>query len=273
MSQPRPSLALLNEWYAKAAQAGFEDVEHDGQLKHATGITDLAGLDSYAVQQPLEPIAGAWPEIARQGVEAFVDHPRFAAACQELCTHGNSRWALSDLSLAWKLHGEGLSIRQIASQTGIHRDMVFRAIKKLTSTMHLIEDDVSEENVRVVLRELRDADLPMIHSTWRNSLWYDIKRNETGAAQFYKDVSRYIKTLLSMPTTKIRIACLADDANHIVGYSAMSTSNLEWVYIKFDYRKSGVATMLCPGLKSVSKPRTKVGEAIAKKLNMRVLDE
>jgi hypothetical protein len=58
------------------------------------------------------------------------------------------------------------------------------------------------------------------------------------------------------------VACLKDDPNFIAGCSVIIKNNIEWVYVKIDYRERGIAKILTKGFETVSEPTTKIGKAI-----------
>jgi len=151
--------------------------------------------------------------------------------------------------------------------------VVLECIQRLTKLMHLLGESVEDTNVKIILRPHRPEDDALIYSTWRNSLWYYNKGSEDQASAFFKAASRYIRILMNAPTTKVNIACREDDHDHIVGYAVLSTTNLEWVYVKVDYRKQGIASMLTKGFRTITKPRTRIGRAIAINKDLEVLDE
>ena len=139
--------------------------------------------------------------------------------------------------------------------------------------MDFTDKDTNKSDSVVKIRSYEGAtDAPIIYSTWRNSLWYDQKRDESLADQFYQLATREIRALLSLPTTHVRIACLENDSNHIVGWAVLSDKTIEFAYVKADYRKQGVATLLTRGFDTVSQPMTKIGKSITKNKKLVVND-
>jgi hypothetical protein len=53
----------------------------------------------------------------------------------------------------------------------------------------------------------------------------------------------------------------------------MTGSIIEFVYVKIDYRKQGIAKLLTRGFIFVAKPTTKIGASIVKKNNLRIQGE
>lgn len=130
------------------------------------------------------------------------------------------------------------------------------------------------DSVDVVLRTGKEADHPFIYATWRNSLWYDNPRPASEAENFFKQTSRRIRKLVNNPENHIQVAVLKDDPNLILGYAITSMEdgiNLEWVYVKADYRKKGIGGLVAGHFNTISQPETKIGCAIAlnKKISIR----
>lgn len=267
MSQPRPTAALLKLWYDKAEAAGFEDIESwdvPGEpLKRWSGVNNV--IDN--VSEAREPDDQFYKKTA------FMYHNKFERACQEICRHGNSKLTPELAAVIWDQHCAGATLRAIGSKLGQSHHLVNECIQRMTKLMNLLGDSMEDTNVKIVLRPHRVEDDALIYSTWRNSLWYDNKRSEDQAAAFFRAASKYIKTIMDAPTTKVIIACREDDSDHIIGYAVLSTTNLEWVYVKIDYRKQGIGSMLTKGFKTVTKPRTRIGNAIAVNKGLKVLNE
>lgn len=119
-----------------------------------------------------------------------------------------------------------------------------------------------------------ERDAAMLFSTWRNALWFDMaNRDETKNHKFFRDCTRLIKTILAHEDAAVRVACLSDDPNLILGVSVVNKDNLIWIYVKADYRGRGIATLLAKGISTVSNPSTRIGKAIVKKKELKVQNE
>ena len=127
------------------------------------------------------------------------------------------------------------------------------------------EEQTPEKELTVIIRKFDpEHDIGMLLATWRNSLWYDSPREDNWerASKFFREVTKKIKNLLKDPQTSVKIACLKEDPTFIVGYAVLNQTNLDWVYVKIDYRGRGVASLLTKGFETVSEPLTKIGKAI-----------
>lgn len=124
------------------------------------------------------------------------------------------------------------------------------------------------EELKVIKRPFKEeTDIPFIYSSWRKSLWFDERRDENSDL-FFRVATKRIKEILTAKECKVNVSCLQSDKNFIVGYSVGIKDNLEFVYVKIDYRKKGIAKLLTKEFKTISEPETKIGRAIAFKNNL-----
>lgn len=87
----------------------------------------------------------------------------------------------------------------------------------------------------------------LIYSRWMRSLRYGndffklIKSDP-----FYEAYQKYIKTMLSNPSTIVRLAVLTDDKDVVLGFSVYHDKVLDYVHVHKDHRKLGVGSHLVP---------------------------
>jgi ribosomal protein S18 acetylase RimI-like enzyme len=100
-----------------------------------------------------------------------------------------------------------------------------------------VNEEESEE-FNVVLRPFDpEQDLAMVITSWRNSAYY-------------------------------RSAGLEHNPQVIIGYSVFTNTHLDWIYVKDDYRRNGIGSILCPkSIQTYPKEQTKIGFAILNKKN------
>lgn len=258
---------IQRQWYGKLKKKGFEDIEDQflRMLKKWTGITDL--IDPIQIQEPNMPIESSWPEVNFKKETEFLNHPEFKSICETLFKHKNNVITSHVMIQIWEYHCEGASLREIEKRFNIHNSTVFRAINRLREMAKLMND----ESKTIVIRDFNpEIDAPLLFASWRNCLWFDahpadVKPNPI----FYRMTTKKINCLLRDPQTKVRIACLEDDPNEIKGYAVLTNWTIKFVYVKLDYRKQGIATLLTRGFLNVSKPSTKIGKAIVNKKNLK----
>lgn len=117
---------------------------------------------------------------------------------------------------------------------------------------------------QVTIRPLSGgSDFAFIYATWRNALWFAEKRDPKLADEFFRSASHLITA--KTKDADIRIACLSDDSDMLLGWALLIGDNLEFVYVKADYRRSGIGKLLTRGVKTFSPPETRIGRKLIKK--------
>lgn len=82
---------------------------------------------------------------------------------------------------------------------------------------------------------------------------------------FMSEYHKHVENVISKPDINIKIACLVEDVDVILGFSIYTDENLSFVFVKPDWRRIGIANDLVPGtIKSVS-GFTRVGDIIRRK--------
>jgi len=265
-------LEIQEQWYGRLKKKGFDDIEdrHLRILKKWTGSTDL--FDVIKTQEPGQDIQSSWPETNFQKEAEILHSLEFRGICEAIGKHGNNALTIDQLMEAWELHCNGASSRKIAGIYKISAFSGWNIINKIKEMANLMD---LGESKRIVTRDYESStDAPFVFATWRNCLWYDTHTSEDPPnPTFYRVVTRKINLLLREPPTEVRIACLADDSNQMVGFAALSYSTLEFVYVKLDYRNQGIATLLTKGFTNIASPETKIGKSIADKKKLRIKGE
>lgn len=119
------------------------------------------------------------------------------------------------------------------------------------------------------LIDVRDgvkADLSFILATWLRGLrfgnsWFLMIESDT----YFNTYHRVVETILYRATTQIKVACLKDDPEVILGYAIYDSNALHWVFVKKAWRKIGVAGRLVPSDAKTVTHLTEVGKSIIKK--------
>lgn len=275
--------ALQKEWYSKLSESGFEDAEDTGvkgfedgrPLKKWSGISNWIPfgdeesfdiLDLEKNQPPESPIISSWPEPFFSQEENFSNHPDFTRICVSICKHGNSKCTPETAIAIWSDYCAGNSERSLENRYGISDTAIRRILTQLTEWMNMMaapEDESESAPIKVIIRAfIPETDSAFLFSSWRNNLWYDEERDNKQSHAFYSATTKAIKRLLLSPTLKINIACSSQDPDHIIGYAVFTGTNLEFCYIKIEYREKGIATLLTKGFQTVSPPPTKIGQSI-----------
>lgn len=234
------------KWYGRLVKQGFVDIEdsaYEGRpLKRWSGIDSLYVEIS---QPPNKPIISSFPESNYKEQESFLRHQYFDELCEKICSHGNSRLTPRKVRLIWTDYVEGRTIREAEVRYQVSDTTALRVIHRITEWMNLMDTrpnnpGLGEQTATIVIRDYKaETDAPIIYSSWRNSLWYDEKRDERLANEFYYRATQGIKKLLSQPDTKVRIACAKDEPDFIAGYAVITGDQLQFCYVKINYRKRG----------------------------------
>ncbi len=120
----------------------------------------------------------------------------------------------------------------------------------------------------VTTRDLLPGDINFIFSTWLLGIYYgDTIFKEMKKDIFMDHYHKLIETILNAPSTLIRIACLKDDQDVILGYAVMNKNKQTayFTFVKSAWRKIGLAKMLLgPDVKTVTM-LTKLGLGIIKR--------
>lgn len=82
---------------------------------------------------------------------------------------------------------------------------------------------------------------------------------------FMKEYHGYLEAKFSQTETEIKVACLVEDSDVILGFSVFHGSILDFVFVKPDWRRIGIATDLVPSRISGVSGFTRVGDVIRKK--------
>lgn len=71
---------------------------------------------------------------------------------------------------------------------------------------------------------------------------------------YYAAYHKVIESLLNAPGVQVRIACLKDTPDVILGYSVYRGDTLHWTHVKKAWRKIGIAKSLMPesGIKTIT---------------------
>ncbi len=80
--------------------------------------------------------------------------------------------------------------------------------------------------------------------------------------------SKIANIIVDNPNTLIKIACLPDDEDVILGYSILSNNfnTIHWCYVKSAWRKQGIARSLLPQYPSRVTHLSSVGKSLMSKL-------
>lgn len=124
----------------------------------------------------------------------------------------------------------------------------------------------------ITIRDYLPSDKPLVLATWLKGVYYGDWYQNIPKAIFMENYRALLDRVLASPNTKIKMACLKDDPDTILGYSVYHTkiydgnrvTVLDWVFIKAAWRSIGIAKSLLPPDVQAFTHASKSGLAIAK---------
>lgn len=130
------------------------------------------------------------------------------------------------------------------------------------------------------LRDARESDKNFILATFMRGVYYGDSKSDPNGPKFFSLIPKkifmekykpYAEALIA--TRTVKIACLPDDPEIILGYSIASKDFqvLDWVFVKSAWRNKGVAKALVPNPPTSVSHITKVGFALLNKFKTEVV--
>lgn len=118
-----------------------------------------------------------------------------------------------------------------------------------------------------VIRSPKAEDAAFILATVLRGLYYgDTWFSSIDKSLFMKEQHKVLVATMSRPDCAIKIACLPDDTDVILGYSiTLKNESLVWVFVKSAFRKMGIARSLVPPTITAVTYLTRLGSSILKK--------
>lgn len=122
------------------------------------------------------------------------------------------------------------------------------------------------------LYDIRDAvknDRSFVLATFLRGLYYgDSWFSKIPKNVFMDNYKRVASALIDSPNTVVKVACLKEDPDVILGYSILSSdfSTVHWVYVKAPWRKRGISKTLLPQHPAAVTHLTALGDSLLNKL-------
>ena len=102
-----------------------------------------------------------------------------------------------------------------------------------------------DDTLNIITRNATLEDKNFIFSTWLKGNYFgNFYFGEMPQDLYFSEYAAHITKVLQNPHTRITIACSDDQPNWLVGFSVYQGHVLHWVYVKKDYRRKGVATLM-----------------------------
>lgn len=121
----------------------------------------------------------------------------------------------------------------------------------------------------IAIRDVNfEQDSNYIFSTFLRGLYYGkFFYIEIQKDSFMKNYQRVIDSLIRSPGITIKVACLKDTPDVILGYSISKGNVLHYVFVRPQWRSIGIATLLTPKEITCVTHLTKVGLSIIRNKN------
>jgi hypothetical protein len=121
------------------------------------------------------------------------------------------------------------------------------------------------------IRDMKEADKNFIMATWLRGLfygdsWFSIIPKDI----FMNSYKQVAKNMLESPKVKVRVACLKEDSDIILGYSVSSSDNVAvvWMFVKTPWRQQGIGKSLLPPGVQYATLLTDLGKNLLPKFNL-----
>lgn len=119
------------------------------------------------------------------------------------------------------------------------------------------------------IRDFRISDTSFVMATFLRGLYYGDSWFSLIPKQVFMESYKPVgEAFLTSPKAKIKIACLQEDQDVILGYSILSTDNntIIWVFVKKTWRLQGLAKALTPSNPKAVMHLTDLGRRLLTKL-------
>lgn len=118
-----------------------------------------------------------------------------------------------------------------------------------------------ELNSVISVRGLGEGDRAFIFSTMLKGLYHGCELyNQMAPVVFFEKYGEVVEKLLEKAT--VRVACLSDEPDTIIGYSISRYNALDYIFIKRPWRRQGISKKLLPNEIFVCTHLTRVGNSI-----------
>lgn len=123
------------------------------------------------------------------------------------------------------------------------------------------------EELKIVTRPAKKTDKDFILSTWlkgnyygNNYFWYIPQEI------YFNEYAKVITSILFNPEVEINVACDKTNPAWIAGYAVLKRDSIYWIYVRRDYRNTGIATLLLKGREiNFVKSITRISKPIAER--------
>ncbi len=119
------------------------------------------------------------------------------------------------------------------------------------------------------VRDYKESDKSFILATFLRGLYYGDSWFSLIDKNIFMDNYKHIaEKILNNPKTFIKVACLMEDPDVILGYSILGDNfqTIHWVYVKSNFRKAGIGKALVPRFATAVTHLTSLGKSLLEKI-------
>lgn len=157
--QSTPPSSLVEVWYDRLRESGFEDIEDVGSTPHSRKITaPVYRKRSMGVTQDFKQSDGDVPlkdwhsfsftsiesqmrkqarEVYQAQIDTFANSPEFPEIIALMVRHGNNLYDTQGIERIWDLHRNGITERGIALEMSCSQSCIHFMLKRMREWMKL----------------------------------------------------------------------------------------------------------------------------------------
>lgn len=126
------------------------------------------------------------------------------------------------------------------------------------------------------IRDFKPEDANFVLGAFKNGVYYGDSRFSQMLKKVFMENYKKLDIPLTTDGSKytIKVACLKEDQDTILGYSILSAdySTIHWVYVKEKWRKHGIGKSLVPRHPTYVTHLTQIGQSLLSKFNHIIFD-
>lgn len=118
------------------------------------------------------------------------------------------------------------------------------------------------------VRDFKEEDKNFVLATFLRGLYYgDSWFTDIPKDIFMDNYKSVAESLVSSPKVTIKIVCLKEDTDVILGYSILSSDfqTVHWVYVKSIWRRRGIGSSIVPNYFTAASHLSGLGRTLMKK--------
>ena len=223
-------------WYDKLKEEGFQDIEESPD-KAERGSGERMLVRSHSAD---------FKRVPRSNIESSYEYYYFAS---QFLLHENG-FKNEKHRKVWELHCEGVPEREIAEKAW--------SLQEVPSSLHHRRNKGEKikgmESFQITVRPYEEKiDAPFIFNSWSRSAYYSSKPRPSPKKDWFQAKIHSIKDALQEGT--VYVACLKEDPIFFLGYIVLQKNQIQFLYVKQDYKNQGIEELLTNKFKDINETR------------------